>query len=149
MTTAIHLASAGDADLLLALMERFHTERALPHDAAHRRRAVLPLLQGSPHGAVWLIGPRRAPLGYAILSFGWSVNLAGIEGIVQEVFVRPSVRGRGIGTEVLHSIAVNLTQSGIRALHVRLDRDDATAARFCARVGFAPRPETVVMTDVL
>ena len=100
MTTAIHLAGPDDIAPLLALMERFHVETALPHDDAHRRRAATPLVQGSPHGAVWLIGPQRAPLGYVLLGFGWSVDSAGMEGFVHEVFIRPSVRGRGIGTEV-------------------------------------------------
>ena len=149
MTTAVHLAGPADLDRLLALIERYHTETALPHDDAHRRRAVTPLLAGSPHGAVWLIGPQRAPLGYVLIGFGWSVALAGREGVVDEVYIRPSVRGRGIGTEVLHAIAVSLTGVGVRALHVRLDRTDAAAARFCARVGFAPRPDTVLMTDEL
>ena len=149
MTTAVHLAGPADLDRLLALIERYHTEAALPHDDAHRRRAVAPLLAGSPHGAVWLIGPQRAPLGYVLIGFGWSVALAGREGVVDEVYIRPSVRGRGIGTEVLHAIAVSLTGVGVRALHVRLDRTDAAAARFCARVGFAPRPDTVLMTDEL
>ena len=130
-------------------MERYHSETALPHDDTHRRRAIAPLLSGSPHGAVWLIGPQRAPLGYVLISFGWSVALAGLEGFVNEIFVRSSVRGRGIGTEVLHAIAVSLSQTGLKALHVRLDHADATSARFCARVGFAPRPDIVLMTDVL
>jgi GNAT superfamily N-acetyltransferase len=149
VSTAIHLAGADDMDCVIGLMARYHSERALPHDDTHRRRAAMPLLNGSPHGAVWLIGPQRAPLGYVLISFGWSVAMAGIEGFVAEVFIRPSVRGRGIGTEVLHAIAVSLTQSGVKALHVRLDQADSAAARFCARVGFAPRPETVLMTDVL
>ncbi len=149
MTTAIHLAAMADLDNLLPLMERFHTDCSMPHDDAHRRRAVTPLLAGSPHGAVWLIGPQRAPLGYVLIGFGWSVALAGREGVVDEVYIRPSVRGRGIGTEVLHAIAVRLTGAGVKALHVQLDRTDQAAARFCARVGFAPRPETVLMTDVL
>ncbi len=149
MTTAVHLAGPDDLDRLLSLMERFHLEVALTHDDTHRRRAAEPLLNGSPHGAVWLIGPQRAPLGYVLISFGWSVDLAGLEGFVNEIFVRPTVRGRGIGTEVLHAIAVSLTQNGLKALHVRLDHADVTSARFCARVGFAPRPDTVLMTDVL
>lgn len=149
MSTAVHLAGPDDLDRLVGLMERYHAERALPYDDTHRRRAAMPLLNGSPHGAVWLIGPQRAPLGYVLISFGWSVALAGIEGFVAEVFIRPSVRGRGIGTEVLHAIAVSLTQTGVKALHVRLEQADAGAARFCARVGFVARPELVLMTDVL
>ena len=149
MTTAVHLAGPDDLDRLLGLMARFDQETGLPHDAAHRRRAVTPLLPGSPHGAVWLIGPQRAPLGYVLISFGWSVALAGIEGFVAQVFVRDTVRGRGIGNEVLHAIAVSLTQTGVKALHVRLDRADARAAQFCARVGFTPCPDIALMTDVL
>ena len=149
MTTAVHLAGLTDLDLVLSLMERFHLEAALPHDDTHRRRTVEPLLNSTPHGAIWLIGPQRAPLGYVLISFGWSVAFAGLEGFVHEIYVRPSVRGRGIGTEVLHAIAVSLTQNGLKALHVRLDQADTNAARFCARVGFAPRPGTVLMTDVL
>lgn len=149
MSTAIHLAGAADRESLLSLMARCHAERALPHDDAHRQRAVTPLLAGSPHGAIWLIGPQRAPLGYVTVSFGWSLDQAGVEGWVQEVFIRPSVRRRGIGTEVLHAVAVSLAQGGVMALHVRLDKADTTAAAFCARVGFAPCPDDLLMTDTL
>jgi GNAT superfamily N-acetyltransferase len=149
VTTAVHLAGPDDLERLVGLMERFHLESALPHDDSHRRRAVTPLLAGSPHGAVWLIGPQRAPLGYVLIGFGWSVALAGREGLVDEVYIRPSVRGRGIGTEVLHAIAVSLSGTGVKALHVRLNNADTAAARFCARVGFAPRPDMLLMTDVL
>ncbi len=149
MSTAIHLARPDDLDPLLSLMARGHAERALPHDDAHRRKAVLPLLEGSPHGAVWLIGPQRAPLGYVVAAFGWSVALAGVEGWVEDVFVRPSVRRRGIGTEVLHAVAVSLAQGGVKALHVRLRDEDAQAIAFCSKVGFAACPGDRVMTDML
>ncbi len=149
MTTAISLAGPDDLDRVVSLMERFHEERGQPFDDTHRRKAAGPLLDGSPLGAIWLIGPTRAPLGYVLVSFGWSVNRAGMEGWVNEVFIRPNVRRRGIGTEVLHAVTVALSQNGLRALHVRVDRDDANAQRFCDRVGFEARPNLLVMTDTL
>lgn len=149
MSTAITLAGPADRDRVMALMAQFHTERGLPHDDVHRARAVDPLLDGSPLGAVWLIGPGRAPLGYVLVGFGWSVTRAGMEGWVNEVYIRASVRRRGIGTEVLHAVAVALSQAGLTALHVRVDQSDTAAQRFCARVGFAARPEMLVMTDTL
>ncbi|NCO86870.1 MAG: GNAT family N-acetyltransferase [Rhodobacterales bacterium] len=149
MSTAIHLARPDDIEALVALMARGHAERALTFDDAHRRKAVRPLLDGSPHGAVWLIGPQRAPLGYVVVAFGWSVALAGLEGWIEDVFVRPSVRRRGIGTEVLHAVAVSLAQGGVRALNVRLSDADAAAMAFCSKVGFAARPGDRVMTDML
>ncbi|MBI1418361.1 MAG: GNAT family N-acetyltransferase [Limimaricola sp.] len=149
MSTAITLAGTADRDRVLGLMAQFHAERGLAHDDVHRARAADPLLEGSPLGAVWLIGPGRAPLGYVLVGFGWSVTRAGMEGWVNEVYIRPSVRRRGIGTEVLHAVAVALSQAGLTALHVRVDHADEAAQRFCARVGFAARPEMLVMTDTL
>lgn len=107
------------------------------------------MLDGGPLGAIWLIGPARAPLGYVLVTFVWSVTHAGLEGWVNEVFIRPSVRRRGIGTEVLHGVAVSLARAGIKALHVKLDREDAATARFCARAGFAADDSAALMTDLL
>lgn len=149
MTTAIHLARPDDAAAVLALMQRSHEERALPFDDAHRENVVGPLLDGSPLGAVWLIGPARAPLGYVLVSFGWSVTLGGMIGWVEDIFIRPSVRKRGIGTEVLHAVARSLGQADLRALHVRISDGDAELARFCTKAGFGKDETLRVMTDML
>ena len=148
MTTAVHLAAPEDRDRLLSLMARSHEERGLRLDDLHRDRATAPLLAGSPHGAIWLIGPQRAPLGYVILSFGWSVDLAALEGWLTDIYVRPSVRRRGIGTESLHGIAIALAQGGLRALHLRLDPTDMALAHFAARAGFVAQAKAL-MTDPL
>lgn len=148
MTTAINLAGPADDARLLSLMARYHEECGLPYDDDHRAAVAAPLLDGSPLGAIWLIGPARAPLGYVLVSFGWSVPLGGMIGWVEEVFIRQSVRNRGIGTEILHAVALSLGQAGVRALHARVD-DNARAAKFCARVGFSDTKDTRIMTDML
>jgi GNAT superfamily N-acetyltransferase len=149
VTAAITLAAPEHRDALLALMGRYHTEAGLPHDDAHREAVAAPLLDGSPLGAVWLIGPVRAPLGYALITFGWSVPLGGMVGWVAEVYVRPSVRKRGIGTEVLHAIAVTLGKSGLRALMASLPPEDEAARRFCSRAGLTGAEPRLLLTDVL
>ena len=147
MTTSINLAGPDAIDRVLSLMERYHDEVGIASDEVTRKRAVEPLLTGTPHGAIWTIGPQRAPLGYVLVSFGWSVQLGGTEAWVKEIFIRSSVRGRGIGTEVLHSIAVNLSKHGITSLHVRMDRDNETLQKFFAKVGFDAHENLLVMTD--
>lgn len=148
MSTAINLAGPADDDRLLSLIGQYHEEIGLTYDDAHRAAVTAPLLEGSPLGAVWLIGPARAPLGYVMVSFGWSVSLGGMIGWIEEVFIRPSVRSRGIGTEVLHTITVSLGQAGVRAWQVRVD-DNTRLAGFFARVGFGNTANTRVMTDLL
>ena len=149
MTTSITLAGPDALDRVLSLVERNHAEIGIASDDEGRRRAVTPLLNGSPHGAIWLIGPQRAPLGYVLVTFGWSIALGGMEGWVDETFIRQSVRRRGIGTEVLHSVAVALGQGDVKALHARLPNPDPSLIAFCERVGFRQRDGLLVMTDTL
>ncbi|SEM43483.1 Protein N-acetyltransferase, RimJ/RimL family [Loktanella fryxellensis] len=150
MSTAIALATPADADRLMDLMARYHAEAGLTHDDAHRAAVLGPLLDGSPLGAVWLIGPKSSPLGYVMVTFGWSISQGGLVGWLEECFIRASVRGRGIGTEVLHAVAVNLARADMRAMHVILPAANPDAAgRFCARAGFRAVPGARLMTDPL
>ncbi|WP_386681470.1 GNAT family N-acetyltransferase [Loktanella sp. R86503] len=150
MSTAIALAGPGDADKVMDLMARYHADAGLPHDDTHRAQVTRPLLDGSPLGAVWLIGPKSSPLGYVMVTFGWSMAHGGMVGWLEECYIRPSVRGRGIGTEVLHAVAVNLGRAGMQAMHAILPAADPdAAARFCARAGFRPLRDVRMMTDPL
>lgn len=145
----LHLASEDDLERLLPLVAAFHAEMGYDTDAAHHRAAVAPLLEGSPHGAVWLVGPRRAPVGYVVISFGWSVEYGGLDGVVDEIYVRPAVRGRGMGFEALNGIARALKSGGVRALHLEVARADTRTQGFYARARFAPRDHIMFMSRVL
>jgi len=106
----------------------------------------MPLLEGSPHGAAYLMGPVRAPIGYVVISFGWSLEFAGMDGFLDEIYVRPGVRGRGIGTEVLMSLPKALSQSGLRAIHLEVRRDNPRACAFYERLQFAAREDYMLMS---
>lgn len=149
MNTQIHLCAPEDAAALLSLVARCHEERGLALDDAAREAAILPLLEGSPLGAAYIFGPRRAPIGYVIVTFGWSVSLGGMEGRVDEVFVRPSVRRRGIGGSILHEIGAALSDVGLRALHMRLEEGDGPGHSLGRRAGFTSRDGTRHLTRLL
>lgn len=142
----VHLATEADVDTLLPLVAAFHAEMGFDTDGDHRLRAVAPLLEGSPHGAIWLMGPRRSPVGYVAISFGWSVELGGMDAILDEIYVRPAVRGRGMALDALSAVAKALAQAGVVALHLEADRDAPALQRFYTRAGFQPRDRFVLMT---
>lgn len=135
--TALHLARSEDLDRLLPLAAACHGELGIARDDDSRRAGLAPLLAGLPHGAVYLIGPARAPLGYGALSFGWSLSEAGIEARLDELFIRPAVRRRGIATEVLAALPKALGEAGVRALTLRL-APDAPSRPLFERARFQP-----------
>lgn len=147
--TALHLAKPDDFDRLNTLVAAFHAETGLDSTDARRHAGLEPLLAGSPHGAAYLIGPARAPIGYLVVSFGWSVEFGGLDGFLDELYLRPPVRGRGIAAEVLHSLPKALAGAGLRALHLEVDRTAERVQKLYARAGFKPRPQFMLMSRSL
>ncbi len=149
MSTAIHLATPNDAPRLLALIAKFHDEYGIDRTDEQREAALVPLLEGSPLGAAWLFGPAKAPTGYVIITFSWSMEMGGMDAFVDELFIRPSVRKRGIASEVLSAISTSLKDVGVTALHLEVDREDAATQRLYTRAHFKLRERFCLMTRTL
>ena len=147
--TAITLCTLQDAEVILPLVAKLHDEIGIPSSAMSRRSAVLPLLEGSSFGAVWLFGPRKAPVGYMVVSFSWSVRAGGMDATLDEIYVRPSVRGRGIAHDALRLLALSLRDAGIRVLHTEVSRDTSEQHRLYLKSGFKLRDEAAPMSQSL
>lgn len=144
--TALTLAKPDDIDRLLPLVTAFQTEEGIAQSAEAQRAAILPLLEGSPHGAIYIAGPVRAPIGYVAVSFGWSLEFGGLDGFVDEIYIRPGVRGRGIGTELLLAIPKALAGAGLKALHLEVHRDNERARKLYEKLHFQDRSQYLLMT---
>ncbi|MBM7066728.1 N-acetyltransferase [Actibacterium sp. 188UL27-1] len=146
MSTRLHLAGPDDAPKLLAQIAAFHADHGIDQTDAFRQAALAPLLGGSPHGAAYLIGPRRAPVGYLVISFGYSLEMGGIDGFLDEIYIRPAVRGRGMATEALAALLPSLAEAGVKALHLEVKRDRPEAQGLYKRLRFEPRADYHLMT---
>ncbi|MCR8547358.1 GNAT family N-acetyltransferase [Salipiger sp. P9] len=146
---SLHLAGPEDLDRLAGLVAAFHAEQGYGTDAPHIRAALEPILAGMPHGAVWLIGPRKAPVGYIMASFGWSLEFGGLDAMVDELYIRPAVRRRGMGAEALQQLAGALRDNGVKALHLEVDRSDDRLQHFYRRARFHTRDGYALMSRAL
>jgi ribosomal protein S18 acetylase RimI-like enzyme len=148
MSASLHLARPEDLERLLPLVAAMHAETGIAQTDEGRRAALVPLLDGSPHGVAYMIGPQRAPIGYVVVTFGWSLEFGGLDGFIDEIFIRPSVRGRGIASEVLGALWQALRPAGLKALHLEVARDDHAARRLYERCRFVPREGFMLMSRV-
>ncbi len=138
MSNRIRLAGPDDLDRVERMVAEYHKLEGIESDEDHRRGAIAPLLDGSPHGAIWLIGPKMSPVGYVAVAFGWSIELGGMDGFIDEIWLREAVRGRGMGGEALSELIKALDQAGIKALHLEVAPENG-AARLYRRLGFRER----------
>ena len=139
MTRILHLATSADFDRLLPMVAAFHDLEGIVTDDTHRRAAVEPLLDGTPYGAIWMVGPRMAPVGYIAVSFGWSIEMGGLDGFIDEFWIREKVRGRGMGSEALAALQATLSDAGVKALHLEVSAENPRATRLYEAAGFEPR----------
>lgn len=134
--TNIRLADPYDFGKIDPLVAGYSDEFGLGLDDGMRERALMPLLQGSPLGVIYLIGPPSAPVGYAIVTFSWSIPHGGLQAILEQIFMRDKVRGRGMGRETLNKICVMLRENGVASLSLFLPKHDPRLERFLSSVGF-------------
>jgi ribosomal protein S18 acetylase RimI-like enzyme len=149
VSAALTLAAPQHLERLISLAAAFHAEEGIEMSDESRRNGLAPLLDGIPHGAVYLIGPSRAPIGYIVICFGWSVEFGGLDGIIDELYIRPGVRGRGMATETLIALPRALAEAGLRAIHLEVDSRNAAAIKLYKRAGFTPRERYMFMSKTL
>jgi len=137
---AIGLRRCGPSDLaeVRALVREYHLEAGVPHDEATIDATLAPLLDGSA-GRIWTIERANETIGYVAVCLGYSIELGGRDAFVDEIWVTPSERGRGVGEAALHEAEREARTLGVRALHLEVDEDNAAARRLYERLGFRPR----------
>jgi ribosomal protein S18 acetylase RimI-like enzyme len=135
----VALAPAGSADLdeLLALLERFNRSQGYTYDPATARHALGELLARTELGRVYRIVQGGVSVGYAALTFGWSLEWGGRDAFVDEIFVEEETRGRGVGRAALRALAAEAERLGVRALHLEVESANQAARALYRSEGFA------------
>lgn len=74
------------------------------------------------------------------------MEFGGLDGFIDELYVRPGVRGRGLASEVLLTLPKALAEAGLKALHLEVDTQNAGAQKIYAKCGFRMRDGYHLMT---
>ena len=77
------------------------------------------------------------------------MEYGGLDAFVDEIFVRPGVRGRGIASEALIALPRALAAGGLKAIHLEVAADNETAIALYRRSGFTPREGRLLMSRKL
>ena len=148
MTAVLTLASIGDLGKVAPLVAAFHSEGALTIEP-QRIAAVTHLFEGTPLGALYLIGPRVTPIGYVVVSHGFSIEFGGPNAFIDKIYICTPVRGKGIGVESLLQICKILKAGDTKAVHLEVDQTNTVAQRLYSRDGFDLRSNYNLMSKEL
>jgi GNAT superfamily N-acetyltransferase len=134
---APRLATAADAAVVAELLARFNREYDTPTPDVEVLTTRLERLLASANVVVLLAGDPA--VGVALLTLRPSVWYEGPVAVLDELYVMPAERGRGIGTALLKAAETACRQRGAGLLEINVDGEDRDARRFYERHGYANR----------
>jgi ribosomal protein S18 acetylase RimI-like enzyme len=140
MLPTLRAAEVADAEALLEMMRDLYEVLGTPFDPARSRPTLLALLRDPALGRAWLVHEGAAVVGYAVLTFAYSLEFHGRVGVLDELYVKEGCRGRGVGSAVLRLLEAACPALGVRALALEVARADARAQAVYRKAGFAERP---------
>lgn len=133
----VERATPADLEVLIELHHEFCAADSHPFDATVARRAFAPLLADDSRGLVWLVRTSDRPdaaEGYAVVTWGWSIEAGGAESIFDEMYVRR--RGIGIGSRAMSLVIEEVRGLGLARIYLETESHNEDGRRLYRRLGF-------------
>lgn len=133
----MRLADHADLRILVELMHEFYAESGFRLDAGRASAAFAALLADPRLGRIWLIDRGEAVVGYVVVTFAFAMDYGGTVGAIDDLYIRPAFRGRGVGTAALAEVRAACEELGLRALRVEVGRENAAARAVYRHTGLS------------
>jgi ribosomal protein S18 acetylase RimI-like enzyme len=147
MTTPnVRLATPADTQAIGELLHAFNTEYHEPTPSPEKLSERFQMLLAQGDTAVLLAGD--GPDGIAVLRFRPSIWSEALECYLAELYVKPNLRGHGLGRALLDA-AINLARDrGADYMDLGTSEDDVAARKLYESAGFTnheSRPDGPIM----
>jgi ribosomal protein S18 acetylase RimI-like enzyme len=140
---ALRAATLADVAHVLPRTRALNDHEGIAVTDAALEDALRRLLADPSLGGVWLVERDGAPIGYAIVTFGYDLEFAGRDAWLTELWIDEAARGCGAGRVALEALEIELRAHQVRALHLQV-RPGNPAMRVYERAGFAVVPRTIM-----
>jgi ribosomal protein S18 acetylase RimI-like enzyme len=138
-----------DVGTLVELMDEFYAEAGYVLDRGEARTSFEVLIGEPRLGQVWLVEEDGGEVaGYLVVTFVFAMEHAGSMAVVDDFFVRPAARGRGLGTDALAWVRRECAELGLRAMRVEVGHDNEVAQAVYRRNSFAAVDRRLMVTTL-
>jgi ribosomal protein S18 acetylase RimI-like enzyme len=128
------LATVDDAGEVARLLHDFNTEFDTPTPGVEVLAGRLRVLLAGDETLALLAG--EPPVALALVTLRPNVWYDGRVALLDELYVVPRLRSRGIGTRVVDLLVSTARERGVDLIEINVDEGDVDAQRFYERHGF-------------
>ena len=131
-------ASYEDEPALLRMMRNLAEQEpgAYFFDEPPVRNALHQFLANPDLGRAWIFYTKEIPVGYIVLTFGYSFEFHGRDAFVDELYVEPQYRRQGIGRRAMEFVEERARGLSVNAIHLEVDDGNDPAEELYRRTGY-------------
>jgi len=127
-----------DEAVLLRMM-RFLAEQEpgkIRFDESAARATFQRFLSLPAFGRVWVLFEADLPVGYIVLTMGFSFEFHGHDAFIDELYIDSNFRRRGYGRQAVAFLENKAREMGVNAIHLEVDRGNDPAFELYRRAGY-------------
>ncbi len=136
MSPIVTLAETKDLADVVRLLGAQLSEHDIPATESGMGKAVLGMLEMPSRGHIWLARIDGKAVGLAVISYTWTLEHGGLSCWLDELYVDPTVRSKGIGKDLLQSAIEVARSRGCAAVDLEVVEGHERAAKLYERHGF-------------
>jgi len=135
----ISLVDTRTLDAVIGLFEAQLQEHGITTSSDDLRKVAQTIIADRRYGFMLVArAPDGNPIGVAYASSLLSLEHGGVSGWVEELYVLPDWRGRGIGSRLIAEVIARARELGWRALDLEVDASHKRAISLYTRHQFQP-----------
>lgn len=131
-------ARAEDELALLGMMRKLAEQEpgAIVFHESAAKKALRGLLANPNFGKCWVVCEANQPVGYVVLTLGYSLEYQGRESFIDELYIEPGYRRRGLGRQAVEFAEEQARSMGVNVVHLEVDHGNDVALQLYRRAGY-------------
>jgi ribosomal protein S18 acetylase RimI-like enzyme len=118
-----------DISTITQMMQDFYAIDNYPMDIEESKKLFQEFISNENYGKSWLIYSEKEIIGYIILTFIFSFEYGGKIAFVDELFIKETARGKGIGKEAIQFIQREVPKLSLKLLYLEVEPHNENAQK--------------------
>ena len=127
--TRFKLLEASQIELATQLMQEFYTIDHYPMDPDVTKTLFEAFINNEQLGRIWLIYSNEEVVGYVMLNFLFSFEFQGRIAFMDELYLKESARGKGLGQQAVHFIKEQAKLLGVKLIYLEVENHNEKAQK--------------------
>lgn len=132
----IEIATTKDLNILHELIQKQFLEHEIDYENDQLKSAIDQMLTNDNLGFFLIAKEKNRSLGFAVISFAWTLEHGGKSAWLDELYVLPEHRNAGIGSAIVDRLFIEAKEKGCLAVDLEVESDHRRAENLYVRKGF-------------